>query len=241
MSGIEPMVWREYDPQTGEGDPSTPVTATRLNQWTADLVAVSDAAEAFAAEAAESAATAQAPTNTALANMIRAGTYATRPAANTVPAGTRFYATDVQEEYRSNGSAWAVIGSGGNELAYAQITAEFASSTASAVDVPGLSVSWVAGERPVYLEFSGLMRCGSSTPLAWARMILGASTLVGVAGTTATGNASVHRAVRLTGLTPGTSYTAKLRLDLPGGTTGVSSGAINAGATNPASLRVVTA
>lgn len=169
------------------------------------------------------------------------GTYSARPAASSVPVGSVYYASDTLEQYRSNGTSWQIVGPAGNEIAYAEITAAFTSTTASAVDVPGLTVTWTAGERPVYLFFSGLMACGSSTPLVWARLILGTSTLVGVGGTTATQNVSVERSVRLAGLTPGTSYTAKVRIDLPGGTTGVSSGQVNAAPTNPASLRVVAA
>lgn len=242
------------------------LTPAQLTELDAGLAAVAaDRAAAFAAQVAAEAAAAEAtaivtgdldPAATALVNapasQLRValdaqyrtsftGTHAARPAASAVPVGSLYFATDTLEQYRSNGAAWSVVGSGGIELAYAEITAPFVSSTASAVDVPGLSVTWVAGERPACLEFSGLMACGSSTPLAWVRMILGANTMVGVAGTTAASNVSVHRAVRLAGLTPGTSYTAKVRLDLPGGTTGVSSGQVNAAATNPASLRVVTA
>ena len=265
MSGIEPMVWREYDPQTGVGDPSTPVTAARLNQWTADLVAVSDAAEGYAAEAQQAAQDAADTTDGILTGVIEdpdsdsraaldqryatlaalalrapmplSGTYAARPAATTVLPGTAYTATDLFETYTSDGSAWTLTGASRSELGYAEIVAEHVGTTVAGADVPGLSVTFKATTRVMYAEFSGTMRVGSGTSLVRARILLD-GTLVGVAGTTEAQNVAVHRGVRLSGLAAGSTYTVKIAVDLPGGTQGTSSGAINAGPTNPASVRV---
>lgn len=60
MAGIDPLVWKNYNPVTGQGDPSTPLTAETLNQWTDDLVLVSETAEGFAADAQQSVSEAEA-------------------------------------------------------------------------------------------------------------------------------------------------------------------------------------
>lgn len=67
---VEPLVWKNYNPTTGIGDPSTPLSADLLNQWTDDLVLVSETAEASAVDAAASAAAATAPTDATVAALI---------------------------------------------------------------------------------------------------------------------------------------------------------------------------
>jgi hypothetical protein len=86
VSGIAPMVWHNYDPETGTGDPSTPLTADKLNQWTSDIVAVSDAAEGYAADAAQSALDAVAPTDAQVADLIVTAS-ATRAALEDITIG----------------------------------------------------------------------------------------------------------------------------------------------------------
>lgn len=86
MSGIAPMVWHNYDPETGVGDPSTPLSADLMNGWTADLVAVSDAAEGYAAAAAQSALDAVAPTDAQVADLIVTAS-ATRAALEDITIG----------------------------------------------------------------------------------------------------------------------------------------------------------
>lgn len=70
MAGIDPLVWKNYNPETGQGDPSTPLTAETLNQWTSDIVLVSDTAEAAAIAAQQAAQDAVAPTDTMIANAL---------------------------------------------------------------------------------------------------------------------------------------------------------------------------
>lgn len=250
----EPVVWEDL-PST-----ATPLNAATLNQMQSWINEQVQAAQGFANDAAESASEAAAPADDQVAALVASptslthqqvapsivGTYAARPAANTVPPRTVYYANDLPEEYQSDGTTWRVVGSGGVELAYAEITTAFVRTyNGSTADVLGLTVTWVQPERPVAIEFSGLMSCGSSTPLAWLRLILNGSTLIGVCGTSATQNVSVGRRVRLSpathGLVPGQTYTVLARLDMPGGTSGTSSAQVNAATTNPASLVVVTA
>lgn len=78
MAGIDPLVWKNYNQETGQGDPSTPLTAETLNQWTSDIVLVSDTAEAAAIAAQEAAAAATAAAQDAAdvaANVARASAH----------------------------------------------------------------------------------------------------------------------------------------------------------------------
>lgn len=70
----------------------------------------------------------RAPTDASIASINRAGTLAARPAANTVPAGTTYFATDEGLLYRSNGSGWGTVAPG-QEIGYAEITASSTSPT----------------------------------------------------------------------------------------------------------------
>lgn len=240
-------------------DTSTPLNAATLNAAMQGAYNNAVEAEASASLAQQYAEQAAAPADDQIALLMATpgsltrqqlapsivGTYAARPAATSVPPRTLYYASDLPESYLSDGASWRVVSSGGVELAYAELTSSVTRTyTGAAVDVPGLTVTWVQTERPVVLEFSGLMSCGASTPLAWLRFFLGGSTLVGVCGTTASQNVSVDRRVKLStathGLTPGVSYTVVGRLDMPFGTVGTSTAMVNAATTNPSSLRVVT-
>lgn len=148
------------------------------------------------------------------------GTYAARPAANTVLDGMIYYATDVPEQYRSNGAVWTVVGSGGSELGYAQITAVTAAISTPAADIPGLSVTFVAGERPAMVTFEGMFLASTTATYAYLTLVLTAA-ITGqlLRRTTVAGEyLSLTRSARLTGLTPGTSYTVKARINVDAGT-----------------------
>lgn len=150
---------------------------------------------------------------------IQTGSHASRPSASDAP-GVLYYATDVQESYLSDGSAWNLFGGAGSELGYAEITVEENTSSSSLVDVPGLSVTFVAGERPVMLCYGGAIK--NNTTGAFAR-------LQAIADGFATSNITVPgtgsyltqtRETRITGLTPGSTYIFKLQFQaIAGGTT----------------------
>lgn len=95
------------------------------------------------------------PPPPAAATLDRSGTLAARPAATTVPAGTRYFATDDNggTVYRSNGTAWtqvaaAVTASSGAVLARASATAQQTGIT-SATDITGLSITFTVTNKPV--------------------------------------------------------------------------------------------
>lgn len=151
-----------------------------------------------------------------------AGTYAARPAANTVPAKTMYFCTDIPETYLSNGTSWAVVGSGGSELASATLAANDIKSTTSTayVDVPGMSVSFVVGERPIKLECQTELSNTAATNLVQVAFIVN-GTQIGQFGTAmpyANATLSFHDTARKGGLTPGSTVTAKLQYIVSAGT-----------------------
>lgn len=168
------------------------------------------------------------------------GTYAARPAANTVPDATIYYPTDVAEAYRSNGTVWAVVQSGGNELGYAQSTAIF--STLAVVgapaDVPGLTVTFVAGERPVEIRLNCHVTNQGSRYVVPSIVLGGTVRARGsLVPTLVDAWQSMYVSARVSGLTPGTSYTAKITLYSGDASFNAR---ITGDATNPMFISVVT-
>lgn len=152
------------------------------------------------------------------AEISRTGTYAARPAANAVPAGTIYYASDVPEQYRSNGTAWSPVGSGGNEIASAIVVANATSTVATYADVPGLSVTFVVGERPLEIGVSGALGHSSANFAAKIGIFLDGVEIRAFSlpiPATAEPIAGFHRR---SGLTPGTSHTVKIALQNPSAT-----------------------
>lgn len=143
------------------------------------------------------------------------GTYGSRPSAATAGTGAVYYATDVQEGYISDGSVWTVIPSGGTELGYAEITSPFATSSSSYVDVTGLSLTVMVGERPVDLEFGGQIHNTSQNCFAIVGLIangveIGSAQFLSDAASPQYG--TVTRRARASGLTPGSTYIFKAQL-----------------------------
>lgn len=170
----------------------------------------------------------------------RPGTRAARPAASAVPDGTLYVATDVQEMYVASGSTWIPTGQGGNELGRGQITSMVSSTASSPSFIAGLSVTWVAGERPVEFRFDGEVT--NATAGGECRIwfnLDSASTYIGEAGGTpsvADRWVAVSRSIRCPmALTPGTTHTVKIGMTSSGTTTA----RVGGSATNPTSLRVV--
>jgi hypothetical protein len=199
-------------------------TGTQLAATVSDFSTAADARVALNAPAAAS----------------TTGTYAARPAANAVVAGTTYNATDVPEQYRSNATAWSAIGSGGREMGYAAITAMFSTMSATPVAVTGLSVSFVAGERPVEIRVCGDLAntgltSGTVAGIWLGGVTYGAATILG--GPTADRWHTCFKSARVSGLTPGTSYTASVMLNTSDGST---TARIGGAAGNPSTLSVIT-
>lgn len=167
------------------------------------------------------------------------GTYAARPAANAVSIGTMYYATDVYEQYRSDGTNWVVIANGGNERGTASMTSLYSTSNgiAGPPDVPGMTVTFVAGERPVRFQVDcDLANTVDAHTTSIQVMLDGV-----VMGTLEASNIGIDRwftvskGFRAAGLTPGTSHTVKLRIFVSGGV-----GRIGGATANPSTLSVIS-
>lgn len=127
--------------------------------------------------------------------------------------------------------------SAGAELGYEEITSPSAGTTSTTmVDVPGLSVTFVAGEGPVDLVFTGWMR--NLTGPAWGSLVLD-GTPRRLFGRPSSDYNTQDASVRVSGLTPGTVHTFKLQVSAPaGGTTYVMADNVNPA---PTAVRVVSA
>lgn len=90
------------------------------------------------------------------------GTYAARPTAASVPSGTIYSATDTLESYRSNGSSWALTNQGGAEIAHAQRTSPYSTTSDSFSDIPGLAFDYVAGEGGAYITYGATAMTGTA-------------------------------------------------------------------------------
>lgn len=168
-------------------------------------------------------------------------TYALRPLANAVPAGTLFYATDVPEMYRSNGVAWTVIGSGGNELGSAQRTENMSGITSTTfVSVPGMTTTFKVGERPIEITVTAVADVGTGVKLLSLSPFLDGiekASAVKVAPPSGYAFHSISRTQRVSGLTPGSSHTVDLRVSVAGSG---ASGSLYGDASSPILLTVKT-
>lgn len=196
-----------------------------------------NAAAVKSANLSDLASAATARTNLAAAPLSLTGTYAARPAANTVSAGTFYIPSDVPEQYRSNATVWSVVGSGGSEIGYTELTSSPAGTTSTTpVDVPGLTTTFVVGERPIIIRFDAFMRNITAGAYCWGHLVLD-GTVKRTFGGVYTAFTGVGTGVRIAGLTPGSTHTAKIQYSAPagGGTT-----LVEATATYPAGIQVVT-
>lgn len=147
-----------------------------------------------------------------------AGLYAARPLASAAGIGYVYYATNTLEAYRSNGAAWVVVGSGGSELGYSEISTAFTTSSTSLVDVTGLSFSVTVGERPLILEFEGhVQNSGGTAKAAIFGLMANAVLQQGekvfwIASGTNFQTAYARARIAAGALTPGTAYAFKLQM-----------------------------
>jgi len=143
-------------------------------------------------------------------NNFSTGLYSARPSASG-NSGLIYYATDVRETYRSNGTAWSVIGGAGNELGYAERSSTFTTTSLTLVDVPGMSITFTAGERPVSINYGATLRNQLSGEFTRLALVLDGSP-VGQLLTQSTLYYGLSRQFRPSAFTPGTSHVAKLQV-----------------------------
>ena len=90
------------------------------------------------------------------------GTFAARPAANTMPAGGLYFCTDTPDVFLSNGSAWSAYGSSGQMLAYAESVPMVSNDSVTPGLVNGFQVTFVAGSRPVEVVLNARVTCSAA-------------------------------------------------------------------------------
>ena len=169
------------------------------------------------------------------------GNISARPAPNTVPTGTTFYSLDVPEVYLNTGGVWTVIGAGGNELGYAEHILPMANAAnTTAVPVPGLTVTFIAGQRPIMVELACRLANAGAGSISVASVRLDGVEVARIElnNTSAETWESLSVSRRLPLLTPGTTHTVDVAVKLGTGVTGTARMAGDA--TNPNSLSVRT-
>lgn len=124
-------------------------------------------------------------------------------------------------------------------LAYAEITSDVA-SISTAADVPGLSVTFTAGARPIWIEVWAAQWI-QATAQGDGAFILTDTVPTEYARTSATVATNAHMGPiaikkRLSALTPGTSYTFKLRASASAGSLTIKAGG-TPGTNGPAFIR----
>ena len=152
---------------------------------------------------------------------VLSGTYAARPAATAVTAGTTYTATDVRESYTSNGAVWALVPGAGVVLGAAERTTPFSTTSASLVDIPGMSTSFIVGERSFVAEFGADVYCnGANTDVMVVVLVIDgvSSAQLFCSGSIKSYN-GMSRQILVSGKTPGTTVTCKLQCFVTGGST----------------------
>lgn len=221
--------------------PAAPVQSVNGQTGTVNLTAAdvgaATAAQGAAADSALQSITAGSgvlvdnadPQNPSVSVVRQLGTFSARPSPASVPAGAIYVASDAREEYVSDGAAWALMPSGGNELGYAERTADYSVAAGTTADVPGLSVTSVVGVGDVAINFGGTMVMNMTTVGEYANLILyvdGVYTSQLLAR--AVGDyIVVSRMCRLSGFTPGATHTFKLGLQSVGGAPAILAGTSN--------------
>jgi hypothetical protein len=156
----------------------------------------------------------------------QSGLLTNRPAAASGNAGLLYYATDDNGGtlYRSDGSSWTKIAAPTTQLQYVErITNDTGFSNTTYADVTGLSITFTAGSKPIWLEFyTPIAVIGTSGAALFVQICdsTAATTYVESTPTAAATNQNIVLPVRrlLTGVfTQGTSYTVKVQRKVSSG------------------------
>lgn len=138
------------------------------------------------------------------------GTYAARPAANAVPAGTLYSANDTKEVYLSNGTAWSRVGINSGRVAYAERTTPYQTTSESFAVVTGMSLVIPACETPAGVQYGGTLQAGVDGVTGVLAPFCD-GTQLGQILVSRNGYTSYSGYVQLPAKTPGTNITVELR------------------------------
>lgn len=149
------------------------------------------------------------------------GTYAARPAATAVPPNSVYVATNVSEEYVSNGTTWSVLPGAGSLLAAAERTTAFTTTTGSpGVDVPSLTFNVVVGQRPLMLSFGATLRvAGAAGDVGAMQLQVDGANVSQLLVPSLANFTGFSRDVLVTGKTPGSAVAVKVTAFVTGGAT----------------------
>lgn len=164
------------------------------------------------------------------------GTFAGRPAANTVAVGVTYYTTDTGEVYRSDGTAWVSVGPGGNNLGNTSLLASFQTTSATYVDVTAFTVTFTAGSRPVEIILDCNLANLTAAKYSTAAIVLDSvvvQTIESFHGTAGKWLTHSKRFIK-TGLVAGSTHVAKVQLKAEATSTAL----IDGSATAPSILTV---
>ncbi len=139
------------------------------------------------------------------------GTYATRPAANTVKANTAYYASDTLECYRSNGTAWALAQRGGAELGFGERTSPFAITVNTFTDLPGLAFDYIAGEGAAFVQFGATGKTGAAATTGVVAIFVDGVQSAQILYTSTTYQ-TMSMGIRVAGKTPGATVQIRVRV-----------------------------
>ena len=165
---------------------------------------------------------------------------ADRPAAGAVPAGKQFEAVDVPERYESDGDTWRLVVGAGEEVGYAETFPMISNPDTTPMLVPGLSVTFVAGERPVVAVLSMRLASEIAGARADASLRLDGVEVARIEQTAAASDKwqSETLSRRLPRLAPGTTHTVDVAIYRG---FGPGTARTSGDPTNPNTLQVVTA
>ena len=171
--------------------------------------------------------------------MTLTGYLADRPAADTVPAGTQFEGIDVPERYESDGSAWRLRVGAGEELGYAESFPMISNPDTTPILVPGLTVTFVVGERPVVAKLAMRLASEFAGSRADASLRLDGVEVARIEQTAAAADKWQSETLtrRLPRLIPGTTHTVDVAIYRG---FGPGTARTSGDPTNPNTLQVVT-
>lgn len=203
--------------------------ASAVGQVTLDTAG----AMAFSGNAAAKASTRASLGAPAIADLAPStGTFANRPTVANAQ-GRLYYATDTQEVYSPATGTWVVLPSG-TELGYAQRTTQFSTTSTAFVDVPGLTISYVAGVNPAVVQFGATAKVVTAATGVVALIVDGVQIkqiLIDSISFT-----SFFALARIAGKTPGATVNVKLQVR----NAGSAEVQLFGDTTDPAALRVTT-
>lgn len=147
------------------------------------------------------------------------GLYSARPAVATVKPGTIYACSDTLELFIASGGVWRVTGSGGNTVVSGRTLTDFTNNGTvnnTAAIIPGLNLSFTAGERPLTVRFSATIGHSNGGGTFGGSIFFDGAEIAGFGGVMpGTGAGTFYRdssrEVDLGVLTPGTTHTVSAR------------------------------